>query len=139
MNFDQLITNLHKLNDSLKVHVVSTVNSGLTMRNWIVGAYIVEYEQHGMERAKYGEKLILEVSKRLAISGLPATTLRLCRTLYQSYPEIQQTMSADLIKSLDFGEFWIQQTPSVESASELPQSPAKSERPDFAISIERLI
>jgi hypothetical protein len=26
------------------------------LRNWIIGFYIVEYEQNGKDRAEYGEK-----------------------------------------------------------------------------------
>ncbi|SHL08394.1 hypothetical protein [Fibrobacter sp. UWH4] len=30
------------------------VNQLLTIRNWAIGCYIVEYEQEGCDRAKYG-------------------------------------------------------------------------------------
>lgn len=31
------------------------MNASLTIRNWLVGAYLVEFEQEGEDRAKYGE------------------------------------------------------------------------------------
>ncbi len=37
---------------------VQQVNSGLTARNWLIGRYIFEYEQHGADRAAYGERLL---------------------------------------------------------------------------------
>ena len=33
---------------------VKTINQATTLRNWIIGCYIVEYEQNGSDRAKYG-------------------------------------------------------------------------------------
>jgi predicted nuclease of restriction endonuclease-like (RecB) superfamily len=39
------------------------VNTSLTLRNWIIGYYIVEYEQNGKDRAEYGEKLIRMISR----------------------------------------------------------------------------
>ncbi len=128
MNFNQLITTLRNLNDSLKNQVIRSANTGLTLRNWIIGAYLVEFEQHGEERAQYGENLIPEISKSLNIRGLPPTTLRLCRTLYQSYPEIQQTVSGELAKTLNIDNLKIKQTLSV-----------KSNRPDYAVPVKQLL
>lgn len=100
MTFDHLIANLRDLDHALKQHVVRTANTGLTLRNWLVGAYLVEYEQHGEERAEYGEKLIPRLADELALPGLTPTNLRLCRSLYLDYPEIQQTVSVELGKAL---------------------------------------
>lgn len=37
---------------------VKTINQATTLRNWIIGCYIVEYEQNGSDRAKYGDNLL---------------------------------------------------------------------------------
>ncbi len=58
-----------------------------------MGAYIVEFEQNGEERAEYGDKLIHEVEKALKIKGLNRITLQACRLLYSAYPRICQTVS----------------------------------------------
>lgn len=34
--------------------VATVANQALVLRNWMVGAYIVEFEQNGADRAKYG-------------------------------------------------------------------------------------
>ena len=34
------------------------VNQALVLRNWLIGAYIVEFEQNGTDRAKYGTRLL---------------------------------------------------------------------------------
>ncbi|HDL86719.1 MAG TPA: cytoplasmic protein, partial [Candidatus Acetothermia bacterium] len=37
------------------------VNISLTMRNWLIGAYIAEYELRGLDRASYGDGLLAEL------------------------------------------------------------------------------
>lgn len=41
------------------------VNTSLTLRNWVIGYYIVEYEQSGKDRADYGAGLFKVIAKRL--------------------------------------------------------------------------
>ncbi len=118
MNFTQLITDLRDLDGSLKSHVKQSANIGLTLRNWFVGAYIVEFEQNGDERAEYGTNLIKEVAKNLQVSGLHPTNLELCRRLFLEYPSIPQTLSVELDHTAK-----IRQTLSVELNSFLSQIP----------------
>ncbi|MEI7909026.1 MAG: PDDEXK nuclease domain-containing protein [Verrucomicrobiota bacterium] len=139
MNFDQLITHLRELDRSLRERAVKVVNIGLTARNWLMGAYLVEFEQGGEDRAEYGESLIPTVAKRLAIRGLPPTTLRLCRTLYLAYPEIRQTLSGELGKGLMMSQLGIQQTLSVVSEKGTPQTSAEATRPGFAPPVGQLL
>lgn len=140
MNLKQLVTELRDLNRSLKSQVAQSANMGLTLRNWLVGAYIVEFEQNGEERAEYGTKLIQELAKALQLKGLNARTLADCRLFHLHYslnlqavsaksssPQILQTVSAIF-----------QNLPSV-SNSEIPQTLSDfSERPDFAPPAEEL-
>ncbi|MDP0490939.1 MAG: PDDEXK nuclease domain-containing protein [Verrucomicrobiota bacterium JB023] len=155
MNFDQLLTSLRDLDGSLKSHVAQSANVGLTLRNWLVGAYIVEFEQNGEERAEYGERLISEVAKQLQVRGLPPTTLRLCRSLYLGYPEIQQTASVKSRKPLETRKSEIRQTVSGEfgpgilqtlsaifgkTEEAIPQTlSAEFQRPEFALDFSTLI
>lgn len=44
---------------------VKTINQATTLRNWIIGCYIVEYEQNGSDRAKYGDNLLKSLEKRI--------------------------------------------------------------------------
>jgi hypothetical protein len=44
---------------------VQQVNSALTIRNWMIGFYIVKYEQNGSDRAAFGERMMKELAKRL--------------------------------------------------------------------------
>ena len=67
------------------------VNTALTLRNWIIGFYIVEYEQKGKDRAEYGGKLLEKLAERIksaGIRGLAATVLHLCKQFYKMYPQM---------------------------------------------------
>ena len=58
MNFESLVGRINQVQDVLQAQAAHAVNLALTARNWLVGYYIVEFEQHGEDRAKYGDKLI---------------------------------------------------------------------------------
>ena len=95
MNLSALVTEIQNLDESLTKRAVSAVNMALTARNWLIGAYIVEFEQQGEDRAEYGVKLIPELAKRLkkgGINGLGSPNLKRCRQFYLTYPEIGATL-----------------------------------------------
>lgn len=96
-NFDRMVTSIEKLHDStLRASVVS-VNRMLTLRNWLIGWYIVEYEQNGRDRAKYGMNLIARLAQRLrARQGFSERNLQLFREFYRGYPQIAQAVTAQL-------------------------------------------
>ena len=74
----------------------AVVNRSTTIRNWCFGVFIVKYEQQGEDRARYGERLIENLSASLSkrgLKGVSATTLKLCRQFYLAYPDIGQTLS----------------------------------------------
>ena len=58
-NFDQLIDNVYQTHYQLQLNAKKVVNINLTIRNWLVGYYIVEFEQNGEDRATYGENFIV--------------------------------------------------------------------------------
>ena len=49
------VKNVHNATSSV---AKGAVNQLLTIRNWAIGCYIVEYEQEGCDRAKYGARLL---------------------------------------------------------------------------------
>lgn len=57
MDFESLVGHINRVQDILQRHAAHAINLSLTARNWFVGYYIVEFEQHGEDRAKYGENL----------------------------------------------------------------------------------
>ena len=73
------------------------INYWLTVRNWLIGWHIAEYEQGGSDRAEYGERLLPELARQLRdIKGLAERRLYQCREFYRAYPLILQTVSAEL-------------------------------------------
>ena len=64
-----------------------------TLRNWLIGCYIVEYEQKGSDRAKYGDRLLKRLEERVNTKGLNETLFRNSRTFYQLYPQISTLFS----------------------------------------------
>ena len=86
MNFESLVGRINLIQDALQAQAAHAVNLSLTARNWLVGYYIVEFEQHGEDRAKYGEKLLSRLSESLNQRGFNLRRLRDYRHVYQVYP-----------------------------------------------------
>jgi len=96
-NFDRLVSSIEELHDSARLAAAGSVNKMLTIRNWLIGRYIVEYEQNGRDRAKYGANLIVRLARRLAaIRGFSERNLQLFREFYRVYPQIAQMVTAEL-------------------------------------------
>ncbi|MCX6233119.1 MAG: PDDEXK nuclease domain-containing protein [Bacteroidetes bacterium] len=95
MDIKELLSGLIKLDDAFKRQVTGVVNSALTLRNWLFGYYIVEYEQKGEDRAKYGDQVLKNIADDLKdkIKGASVTNLKLYRQFYQFYPHIGQALS----------------------------------------------
>ena len=51
MNFEQLATIITDTHQQLQQSAVKAVNQCQTVRNWLMGFYIVEFEQNGEDRA----------------------------------------------------------------------------------------
>jgi len=98
MNFDKLINLIATTQQHLQQKALQTVNQFLTVRNWIIGYYIVEYEQKGEDRAQYGENLLEFLAaglKSKGLKGFAISNLRSFRQFYQMYPQIHQTVSGE--------------------------------------------
>lgn len=98
MNFDHLVSNIQQTNNHLQQESVKAVNMRITLRNWLVGFYIVEFEQHGEDRAAYGSYLLNTLAEQLVIKGLTAPELSRCRQFYQIYPKLIGSFVGDLRK-----------------------------------------
>lgn len=67
---------------------MKAINQMATLRNWLIGCYIVEYEQNGCDRAKYGDKLLKRLEERVNTKGLNVTLFQISRLFYNYYPQI---------------------------------------------------
>jgi len=86
MNFESLVGPINQVQDVLQSQAAHAINLALTARNWLVGYYIVEFEQHGEDRAKYGEKLLNRLAQSINKKGFEPRRLREFRQVYVVYP-----------------------------------------------------
>lgn len=91
-NYSLLTTRILDTHNALQQRAYSAINQTLTIRNWLVGMYIVEYEQKGEDRATYGSGLIASLAKSIRIKGLTATELSRCRQFYTTYPYFSDSL-----------------------------------------------
>lgn len=96
-NFPLLISSIESVHNELQAAASQAVNKSLTIRNWLIGYYIVEFEQKGNDRAEYGAKLLSRISSKIAIKGLSAPELSRCRQFYILYPQILGSLSQRFI------------------------------------------
>ena len=75
----------------------AAVNQALLVRNWLIWAWIVEFEQFGGERATYGSGLLKRLATDLKASGLRGVSpdlLERMRGFYRIYPQLWPAISA---------------------------------------------
>lgn len=99
MKFKQLLTSIQTAHHHFQEIAAKAINRTLTIRNWIIGYYIFQYEQKGEDRAKYGEQLLTEISQKLPDLKLSMTNLKLCRQFYLCYPQILDIAKEELMKN----------------------------------------
>jgi predicted nuclease of restriction endonuclease-like (RecB) superfamily len=88
MKYAYLVSSIESTHNHFQQYSVKAVNISLTIRNWLIGLYIIEFEQGGEDRAAYGSGLLDTLAKELKIKGLVAAELSRCRQFYNSYPQI---------------------------------------------------
>jgi hypothetical protein len=97
-DFDSLVRAIIQVQGHLQFQAAKSVNACLTMRNWAIGFYIHEFEQHGRDRATYGKRLLSKLSRRLRQKAIPRTDERELgryRHFYLVYPQIRETVSPE--------------------------------------------
>lgn len=127
MNYEGLLHHISNINSTTQTAALRSVNQMLTLRNWFIGAYIIEYEQNGADRAAYGTQLIQKLAddlNRRQIKGLSASNLKNFRQFALTYPSIakDEILSALLpLVGLNLNDLAIRQTVSGEL--ETPENP----------------
>ena len=124
MNFDSLVHTIHSVQDALQEQAAHAVNLALTARNWLIGYYIVEFEQRGEDRAEYGEQLLKKLEISIKKKGMTERRFREFRRLYIVYPQLGSEVAKYLV-SLPIGFRNLLNN----SAKEIRQTSAKSQIP----------
>jgi len=89
INKTSIYSDIRRILQSARKRVYDSVNSEMVYAYWRIGKRIVEEEQGGAERAKYGKKQIEQLSKQLTVEfgkGLSVRNLRNMRSFYQTFP-----------------------------------------------------
>jgi uncharacterized protein DUF1016 len=97
--FERLIEAVRDVHEQLRAQAGRAINVSLTLRNWLIGSYIAEYELRGADRASYGENLLDELADRLTklkVSNCNRRQLFDYLKFYRVYPQIVRTVSAQL-------------------------------------------
>ncbi len=105
--FEDLVEAIRAVHERMSAQAGRAVNISLTLRNWIIGHYIEQYELRGRDRAAYGERMFQELAKRLTKHGISNSNRRqLYRYLEfrRVYPQIVRTLSPQLRELVEQGD-----------------------------------
>jgi predicted nuclease of restriction endonuclease-like (RecB) superfamily len=100
MNYDSLIAAITQVHQQAQAGAAGAVNRHLVLRNWLIGARLVEFEQNGEDRAAYGDGLLKRMSLDLedrGVTGCGVRMLERMRRLYLTYPQLAGQISSPLL------------------------------------------
>jgi hypothetical protein len=96
-DFSDLVKAIRRAHEQCAAHAGRAVNVSLTLRNWMIGRHISEFEMNGADRAIYGERLLEALShelRKLGVSGCGPRQLYGYLAFFRTYPQIQRSMTA---------------------------------------------
>lgn len=79
MKFEMLADSIKEINVKAGNIAKCAVNQLMTLRNWAIGYYIVEYEQGGSDRASYGTRLLKNLEEQISEKGMNSTLFKWCQ------------------------------------------------------------
>lgn len=91
---DNLLHDAKQIIESARNFAYSAVNVAMVRRNWLLGKRIAEEELQGEDRAKYGDKIIQNLSRELTSiygKGFDVSNLYKYTSFYKTFPEILDT------------------------------------------------
>ncbi|MDX9785837.1 MAG: PDDEXK nuclease domain-containing protein [Desulfobacterales bacterium] len=99
LDFGQLVGVIRQVHDKLAAQVSRAVNTSLTLRNWMIGFHVEEYERRGVDRTEYGDKLmdmLADSLTQLGVSRCDRREIYRYRQLYLTYPQIVEIVTPQL-------------------------------------------
>lgn len=141
-DFTALVDAVRQVHDECAAAVTRTVNTTLTLRNWVIGFYIVEYEMRGADRAKYGEGVITALADALVIRGIPRCDRRELyryRLFHLAYPQIAETLAPLLPPDSEIVRTVFGRSSSAKDESDIPFPIVESAPPQLALSGRKLV
>lgn len=101
-DLENISIQIESINSYFSDYANRQVNYAYTLRNWLIGMYLFEYEQKGLDRAEYGESLYRNIAKKLKerqVKGMSFTSLHTFKKFFQTYPSIVQLLPEQLLSS----------------------------------------
>lgn len=95
-NFAVLVASIARTHALFAAQASKAINVSLTLRNWLIGHHIAEYELQGADRADYGGRLLERLAQQLGEAGLrriDERELRRFRQFYSAYPQIREAVT----------------------------------------------
>ncbi len=65
--YNSLLKNISHSVEQSRLQIIQKINTDLVKAYWEIGRHIVEFEQHGSQRAEYGDSLLARLSKDLTL------------------------------------------------------------------------
>ena len=99
---EKISIQIESINSYFSDYANRQVNYAYTLRNWLIGMYLFEFEQKGLERAEYGESLYRNIAKSLKdreVKGMSFTSLHTFKKFFQTYPTIVQLLPEQLLST----------------------------------------
>jgi predicted nuclease of restriction endonuclease-like (RecB) superfamily len=116
-SYSQLFTRVADLLEQARKHSARSVNAIMAYTYWEIGRRIVEHEQQGKKRAKYGEALIERLALDLTAKfgrGFSRSNLWQMREFYLAWPILQTPSGESLPSKSTSGD-----TPNLQTLSGL--------------------
>lgn len=91
LTFDQLVAAIRAVDDGARAAAGRRMQQITSLRAWMIGTWIVVFEQRGADRAAYGERLFERLSERLSAMGhdnASARNLRNFRQVAITWPQV---------------------------------------------------
>jgi predicted nuclease of restriction endonuclease-like (RecB) superfamily len=139
MDYPALVTAIAGAHAQAQARAAGAVNRHLILRNWLIGAYLVEFEQRGEDRATYGAGLLKRVAADLLTKNIPGCAVRMLermRVFYLSCPQLQEKISSPVM-TISGNPRPVAQ--SGISSSPMTKSPVDAKRRPTPLSSDRLL
>jgi hypothetical protein len=127
MKYAALIRSIAEAHSHALARAAGAVNRHLILRNWLIGAHLVEFEQAGEDRAKYGAGLLKRVANDLQkrdVSGTSQQMLERMRAFYLHYPQVGSLISSSAMRISSIGlidkDLVISSSPMTKSSARTP-------------------
>lgn len=96
IKYNSLVEQIGTLVKSSQQKLLRTINTSITITYWHIGKHIVEFEQGGNTRAKYGAELLRKLPQDLTEQfgkGYSYRNLQLAKKFYNTFPIVQSLIA----------------------------------------------